>query len=165
MHEHPQRGTVWERLQVAYGARSRPGAGGFTLLEVVVAITILAVVLGVALELLGVGLRSARASSDTTQAVFLAQQKLQEIALQDLTPRTLTGTDGGYTWSAEIAQSDSGSPNRPAQLVTLRVTVRGSGTGGRVVELVTLRLADGNTAPVSLVVPAGRLGVRPGAGQ
>jgi prepilin-type N-terminal cleavage/methylation domain-containing protein len=124
------------------GRGSRPIPAGFTLLEVVVAITLLGVVLGIALELMAVGLRSAKASGDYTEAVLLARRKIQEISLQELTPRTLAGAGDVYSWTAEITPADGEAQDLPAQLLALRVKVSWSGKGGgKGVELVTLRLA------------------------
>jgi len=117
--------------------------GGFTLLEVAVAIALLGIALVVAVELLGVGLRSASASGDYTRAVLLAKQKVEEIPLQDFVPQVIEGTlTGGYRWSAEIVPHGESKPGLPARLFRLRVKVSWIGRGGsKGVELVTLRAA------------------------
>jgi len=57
--------------------------GGFTLIEVVVALAILGIVLTVIIELFAGGLRLARASKEYTQAVNYANAKLEEFASRE----------------------------------------------------------------------------------
>jgi len=115
--------------------------GGFTLLEVVVAIAILGAVLGTGLELLAISLRSAKTSGDYTQAVLLARWKLDEISLQELRAGANQGNfGGGYRWTAEVAQEGQDDEGLPVRLFKLRVKVSWVGKGGdKGVELVTLR--------------------------
>jgi prepilin-type N-terminal cleavage/methylation domain-containing protein len=139
-------------------------ARGFTLLEVAIAIALLGVVLATAMELLGVGLRSARASSDYTGAVILARQKLAEVTLDRLQPGTTEGrTDGGYRWKTEATLDEEKEQPQTARLMTVRVTVAWTGrSGDRRMELVTLRPWVGEGAS-GLVAPGpqrGRLAPR-----
>lgn len=119
------------------------------------AVTLLGLVLGTALELMAVGLRSAKASGDYTRAVLLAKQKLQELSVQEIAPRSLSGAGEGYHWAAEVSPADGEGQRPPARLFTLRVKVWPSGRSeARGVELFTLRLAEG--PPTALLpVPGG----------
>jgi type II secretory pathway pseudopilin PulG len=128
---------------------------GFTLLEVVVAIGLLGLVLVTSLELLGVGLRSVKASGDVTHAVILARQKLGELALRNPKPGIAEGRSGNYRWTVAITPEHQEEEGLPATLLAVRVKVSWRGTGGdKGVELVTLRAAgDEEKLPVS--VPRG----------
>ncbi len=138
----------------------RADCRGFTLLEVVVAITLLGTVLGVGFELMGVGLRSAKKSGDYTGAVLVARQKLEEILESDLTPRSESGAAGDYLWAAEITQADDGAASAPVRLVALRVKVQRNGSRGGGVELTTLRLAG--DAPTLTTAAGGAAGSQAG---
>lgn len=79
---------------------------GFTLLEILVAIAILAISLTVILQLFSGGLRSVRVSDRHTQGVFHAREKMEEILLED---RLDEGSREGefnddYTWRARIVR-------------------------------------------------------------
>lgn len=75
---------------------------GFTLLEVVVALAMLAVLLPTALGLVAIGLRAVSASSDTTGAVLLARRKLDELSLPGIAAVATEGAAGAYRWSAAV---------------------------------------------------------------
>lgn len=141
----------------------RTAEGGFTLLEVVVAITILGVVLGVAMELLGVSVRSTAASSEYTQEVLLARRKIEELSLQAPVPSSTAGTADPFQWSAEVAPVEL-EGEAPGRLFSVRVRVwRGDRSDGRRVELTTYGLGP-ETAITAAVGPAGGAGTQP-AGQ
>ena len=142
-------------------ARSR-SEGGFTLLEVVVAIALVGLGLAAGLELLGVGLRSVKASGDYTQAVLLARQKLGELSSHVLTPRVEDGNFGeAYRWTTEVAPEGQDVESLPVRLFRLRVKVSWAGKGGdKGVELVTLRGAEAATPPPGGVSADGRRGGR-----
>lgn len=116
-------------MRAASGAGSQ---GGFTLLEVVVALTMLAVLLPTALGLVAIGLRAVKASSDTTGAVLVARHKLDELAHTEATPAAGEGAAGAYRWISEVSPEP--------RLLRLRVRVvwerRGREQG---LELITLR--------------------------
>ena len=78
---------------------------GFTLLELLVALTLFAVVGGSLLQLFHSGLRTARLAGDQAHAVLLARSKLTELqAYPALQPGALSGDfDGDYRWEAILA--------------------------------------------------------------
>jgi len=82
---------------------------GFTLVELLVALTLFAVVGGTLLQLFQDGLRTARLAAGHTHAVFLARSKLVELqAYDNLQPGTLAGAfDGGYRWQAVLVGNES----------------------------------------------------------
>jgi general secretion pathway protein I len=82
--------------------------GGFTLIEVVVAMAILAVGLTVVIELFAGGLRLARVSEEYTKAVNYGRIKLEEIALK---PKIEEGSqegkfDGTFHWQIGVKKVD-----------------------------------------------------------
>jgi len=148
---------------VARGRWPAVGVGGFTLLEVVVALALLGLILVTCLELLGIGLRSVKASGDVTQAVILARQKLGELSIQDPKPEVAEGVSGNYRWTTEMAPEEQGDEGLAVQLFKVRVRVSWAGKRGeKGVELVSLRAAvEEEKLPVT--VPGGPPGL-PGPG-
>jgi prepilin-type N-terminal cleavage/methylation domain-containing protein len=113
---------------------ARASQAGFTLLEVVVALALLAVLLPTALGLVAMGLRAIKTSSDTTGAVLVARRKLDELAHTEATPVAGEGAAGPYRWIADVS--------REQRLVRLRVRVQWEQRGREQgLELVTLRAA------------------------
>ncbi|HSB73893.1 MAG TPA: prepilin-type N-terminal cleavage/methylation domain-containing protein [Candidatus Methylomirabilis sp.] len=128
---------------------TRRAEGGFTLLEVVVAIALVGLGLAAALELLAVGLRSAKTSGDYTEAVLLAKRKLGELIVQVPTARVVDGTVGeAYRWTGEVAPERQDTESLPVRLFKFRVRVSWAGKGGeKGVELVTLRGVEVENPP------------------
>ena len=115
---------------------------GFTLLEILVAVTILAVALvalmrAFATGLMGIGLAEARVI-----AVAHARAKLEEVgSVIALEPGELDGEwDDGYRWRVEIDPYEIGEASAEAALVPYTVEVTVSWDGDRNVTLTTLRL-------------------------
>lgn len=81
---------------------------GFTLVEILVALTMFGIVGGMLLQLFGTGLRSARQAADISHAALLARSKLTELqANPRLEAGTLTGEfDDGYRWTAVLSPSE-----------------------------------------------------------
>jgi prepilin-type N-terminal cleavage/methylation domain-containing protein len=79
---------------------------GFTLIEILAALTMFAVVGGMLLQLFESGLRSTRKSAEMTHGVLLARSKMTELlAYPQLAPGTLVGEfDDGYSWRADLFQ-------------------------------------------------------------
>lgn len=79
-------------------------SAGFTLIEVLTAMMILAISLVTILQLFSGGLRSAAVSGEVTRAVLHAREKMEELLLyeemQDLTTRGDFGD--GYGWRTQI---------------------------------------------------------------
>jgi general secretion pathway protein I len=102
-------------------------ARGFTLIEILVAMTMFAVVGGALLQLFEGGLRAARQAADYTHAVLLARSKLTELlAYNDLRPGTIEGEfEGGYRWQAVLSAIPQEEPEREPWLnpLDLRLTV------------------------------------------
>ena len=82
----------------------KPIEKGFTLIEIMVAMAVLAIALTVIFELFSGGLRLAGKSENYSRAIFYGRQLLEEICLQkDLSENEEEGEfAGGYTWRYEI---------------------------------------------------------------
>ncbi|MBI3988664.1 MAG: prepilin-type N-terminal cleavage/methylation domain-containing protein [candidate division NC10 bacterium] len=119
---------------------------GFTLLEVMVALTILAIGFVIALELAGSTMRAVSTSEGYTSAVFLARQKMEELFLKPTLEKGVEeGTSVGYRWRREVIEREPeelqlGSGRPRARLLELRVRVSWPGRDRqRSLELVSLK--------------------------
>ena len=118
---------------------------GFTLLEVLVALVVLATTVVAVLQLFGGGLRLARTAGDHTDAALLASAKLGELEPGPLTEGAVDGVEGPYRWVRRVTLDPS---LLPAQLETpetvrlrlARVNVEVQWGQGRRFELATLRV-------------------------
>lgn len=126
---------------------------GYTLLEVVVAFSILAVALTVLLGALSGGTRQVRWSADAGRAALLAQSLLDQTGVGEvLQPGRSAGDfeDGRYRWSLEVEPYvDRGRPPSPVvdasgpRLLRLQLTVTwGEGGPRDRLQLSTLRLVQ-----------------------
>ena len=81
---------------------------GFTLIETLVAISILAISLVVLMQLFSGGLKSSRLSDEYTLGIFHAREKMDEILLAgELTEGIIDGEfDDGFKWKAEAVRVD-----------------------------------------------------------
>lgn len=80
-----------------------PGSEGFSLIEVLVATTIMGLVLVVLLQVLSTALRAQKASWGHTQAVLVAEKVLQEnCEINTLAEGTYQGHDGRYNYVVRI---------------------------------------------------------------
>jgi general secretion pathway protein I len=118
---------------------------GFTLLEVLVALVVLATTVVATLQLFGGGLRLARTAGDHADAALLASAKLADLEPGPLTEGAVEGIDGSYRWTRRVTLDPSLLPVEPdtpgAALVRLaRVNVEVRWGQGRRFELVTLRV-------------------------
>lgn len=87
---------------------------GFTLLEVLVAFVILAMMLGVIMNLNSLALNTTARASDREQALLLAQSQLDRVlASRELKPGTQSGRfdDDRFQWELQVSRFEF--PNRP----------------------------------------------------
>ena len=125
--------------------RHRSGDEGFTLLEVLVALVVLATAVVAILQLFGGGLRLARAAGDHADAALLASAKLAELEPGPLTVGSTEGTEGPYRWTRRISLDPELLPIEPdtpdtARMRLARVSVEVQWGRGRRFELATLRV-------------------------
>lgn len=126
--------------------------GGFTLLEVLVALVILSVAVVATLQLFGGGLRLARTAGDHVAATVLATAKLAEVGAGPLEEGATEGSEGEYRWTRRVTLDPALLPVEPAAQLTAEGTGAPAGTvrlarvsvevqwgKGRRVELATLR--------------------------
>jgi general secretion pathway protein I len=128
-------------------ASTRRGArdGGFTLIEVLVALVVLATTVVAVLQLFGGGLRLARAAGDQGDAALLASAKLAELEPGSLTEGQTEGVDGPYRWTRRVVLDPALLPVEPDSpqgfgIRLARVSVEVQWGQGRRFELVTLRV-------------------------
>ncbi len=125
--------------------------GGFTLLELIVAIAILAVALFGVMQTVTQGINSSITSRDRARAVELAELKLTELRLDPtLEPGTNEGDFGDeqpdWTWTSEVVETET------AGLLRLQLTVTWQHGGqDRSVEVETC------FAPDALIDPTAEL--------
>jgi len=131
--------------EAAQGAPHGRGAG-FTLIEVIVAFTILAIALVALLQAFSGGLRGLAAAEAQALAVAHARAKLEEVGVTlPLEPgETEAEFDDGYRWRVTIApsptQPDSEFADAALQLYAVEVEVMPSAGRGGGVTLNTVRL-------------------------
>lgn len=119
---------------------------GFTLLEVVVALIVFALVFGVVTQIVQTGFRQSRAAEEITIATLIARSVLARVGPElEVTEARYQGeTEEGFRWVVEVepAPYESG-PERPlARPYTVRVEVLWGDVGAeRSIDLTTLRLA------------------------
>lgn len=119
---------------------------GFSLLEVLVAFSILAMSLSTILALFGTGLRSTVLARDYQQALLVADTRLavlQGIAPRQLQPEVAHGeVPGGFTWKSEVRAIEQEPPAVGGIAVyQLAVAVSWNDAGkSRQIELTSLRL-------------------------
>lgn len=126
--------------------RGRQGQGGFSLLEVVVAFAILAVSLGVLVQIFSLALNTTVLSGTYSRAVALAEARLNAVGIEiPLQPGSFSGeAEDGLAWRLVIEPYDPGNlPAEGAPLQPFVVTAVASwddAGGPRQISLTTLRL-------------------------
>lgn len=126
-------------------------SGGFTLIEVMAAFAIFAVLFGVMLQILSTSMSNTRRSGDFTQAALLAQSTLDMIGIEALPePGTYAGEyNDRYRYEIEIVPytiQDDRAVNYeelPIDLYAVALTVYwGEGRNERQAQFETLRAVD-----------------------
>ncbi len=103
---------------------SNSNSGGFTLIEVIVAMTIIAVSMTLVMQLFSGGLGVSRRSCDYTRAVVHAKGKMEEMALN---PKQGSGEfSDGFRWQSELqpyAELNGNIEGEPVNLMKLKVII------------------------------------------
>lgn len=118
---------------------------GYSLLEVLVAFTILALAVGTILSLFATGLRNTAVASDYARALTLAESQLayyQGIDAQQLESGESDGVAEGFAWHSRISPYDEvATGGRSTRLYRIDVDVDWGNDGKRrSVQLSTLRI-------------------------
>jgi general secretion pathway protein I len=123
--------------------QKREKAAGFTLLEVLVAATLMGLVLVVILQVLTSALRAQEASRSNTQAVLVAQKVLEEFSDKELARGIFQGKEGRFAYQVSLEpQFQVPVPHQDKQLVcsSLKVTLSWEERGKtKSLELMTMR--------------------------
>lgn len=107
-------GAIRPRLQPGR-PRSRQHEAGFTLIEVMVAFVLLALVLSTGFEIFSTGLRRAGDLEDHSRAIVLAQSKLASAGMEEALREGATqGDDGHLHWTLDVRPvPDEAVPGQP----------------------------------------------------
>jgi type II secretion system protein I len=121
---------------------------GFTLLEVLVALTILAVAIVAFMQLSSQGLRLLRLSDDYQQAVIVADRVA--CATDVVEEGADAGQEGRFQWERRVSLvpvAEELTPGAGPQLRLYALTVAVRWGRGRTLELASLRTVTQTTAP------------------
>ena len=118
-------------------------SAGFTLLEALIAIVILALSLSALLQLYSTGLRGVANIDDHLRARLLAQSVMAEMSYdRRLRPGRLQGRADQFAWTLSVTPFDDGqpAPQQPGPWTLHRLALTVTWPQGRRIELQTLRL-------------------------
>lgn len=129
------------------GKKDRKGDSGFTLFEVLVAISILGIAIVVVLELYSANLRALSSSEDYISASMRGETKMREILLrEELTEGTWSeGSEDGYRYEITVTEAQMERTEKlPVRLLRVDLTVFYPG-GGREksLRLSTMNVVEG----------------------
>jgi len=133
---------MWCRI-VRSDTRPRRGSLGFTLIEVLVAIAVLAVVLGAIGAVVGNTVRTIRSVDRRLPLLETAQSLIASLPTRDaLQPGTQSGTSGEFRWRIDAVLLNRNVPDdaMAAKWMPLAITVRVQGSEGPPMRLDTVRL-------------------------
>src|ERR1700732_2146617 len=122
------------------------GSAGFTLIEVLVAISVLAVVLGAIGAVVGNTVKPPRSVDRRLPLLETAQSLIASLPTRDaLQPGTQSGTSGEFHWRIDAVLLNRNVPDdaKAAKWMPLAITVRVQGSEGPPVRLDTVRLVPG----------------------
>ncbi len=119
---------------------------GFTLIEILVAISIMAICLTVILQLFSGGLRAGKLSDDYTRAVFHGKEIMEEILLSNMLEEGINEGrfNDSYGWKTEVVrieQDEEEESKLPIDTFTIKVQVTWGGTEkNKSFELETIKI-------------------------
>jgi general secretion pathway protein I len=137
--------------------RAKAGGGGFTLLEVLVALAILGIALTVVLQLFAANLRALSASEDYLEASLAGEARLRDIAetvpLAEASWSEVTAE--GYRVEAAVVEVEKERTDTlPLRLMDVSVTLRWNwGQKNRQLTLRTFKTIE-KERPASMISPA-----------
>lgn len=123
---------------------------GFTLIEVMVAVAILAICIVTIMQLFSGGLRSSKMAKDYTRAVIYAKEKMEETLLKPVAGAGEFNDDlnkNKFRWEAEVSPYNElslaglGSETKPLNLTKIKVKVSWADNDKqKSIELTTLKI-------------------------
>jgi general secretion pathway protein I len=134
---------MWCRIARSDARPPPRGSAGFTLIEVLVAIAVLAVVLGAIGAVVGNTVRAIRSVDRRLPLLETAQSLIASLpAREALQPGTQTGTTGEFHWRIDTVLLNRNVPDdaKEAKWMPLAITVRVQGSEGPPLRLDTVRL-------------------------
>ena len=137
--------AVWQLFQLNKRRtryRTRRGSQGFTLVESLTAIAILAIALTALFQNYSSGLRAVRVIDNYTNASILAQSIMAETMASSKEPRSRRGRTGDFSWKVAALPANK-APQGDAKVkpfLLYRITVQVSWSKNRKIELNTVRL-------------------------
>jgi len=109
--------------------RARRGQSGFGLIEVVVALAIVALMLGVTYQISRISVRSTAKSENYLRALATAKSTLAEAsALPVLRIGTVVGSTDGVAWSRSVKPYSAPSPTPDTRLFQIAVVATRQGS-------------------------------------
>ncbi len=140
--------TAWMLPPSGRGLDEIAGRRGFTLIETLVAMMVLAISFVVIMQLFSGGLTSGRLAGDYLYGMFHAQEKMEEFLLsENPEPGTYEGEfDDGYAWTATVTMLESDDPEtEKIPLVPVEVAVAvhwPHGAGEKTFSVTSMMLAE-----------------------
>ena len=105
----------------------RAGTQGFTLLEVLVALSVMAMAVTLVLQLFSTNLRSVARSGDVTSAAVRADSRIREILMEPLAAETAwsEATDDGYRMDVSVREVlKDRTQNLPVRMMEVVLVIR-----------------------------------------
>jgi len=136
------------RLDLYLNRRSLRCSDGFTLIETLVAMSILSISLVIILQLFSGGLKSSRLSDNYTRAIFYAREKMEEILLDDnFTDRAMEGEfNDDFEWKVQtlrLEPAQEGEARLPVDIFSIKVNVNWhEGSKEKHFEISTLKTVE-----------------------
>ena len=131
MSKDGRRSVLLTNSLLTYSREASGRASGFSLIEMVVAMGLLAMGLIGVIRLFPVGLRASKRSEVVSKATFLAQQRLEELKLAGYAalaadPPTvpLSGASDKYRWAATVEPVEAAGLPTTNDLRAVTVTVQ-----------------------------------------
>ena len=129
-------------LRSTQSDRRRPDAqAGFTLIEVLVALTIVAVTLPAIGSVIATNVRGIRSIDHRLALAGVVQTLMANLPNRDvLKPGTQTGELAGHRWRVDVSPLGASAAAPASDWAPMAVTVRVQATEGHAIQMTTVRL-------------------------